>query len=48
MKLASLEAVAKALQDADVRYLVAGGLAVIAHGHLRLNRSIFILNTNRR
>lgn len=35
MKLASLEAVARALQDADVRYLVAGGLAVIAHGHLR-------------
>ena len=36
MKLASFEAVAKAMQDADVRYLVAGGLAVIAHGHLRV------------
>ena len=35
MKLTSFEAVAGALKDANVRYLVAGGLAVIAHGYLR-------------
>ena len=35
MKLAALEAVARALRDANVRYLVAGGLAVNAHGYLR-------------
>jgi len=28
MKLASFEAIAAALDDADVRYLVAGGLAM--------------------
>ena len=35
MKLAAFEAVARALRDANVRYLVAGGLAVNAHGYLR-------------
>jgi hypothetical protein len=35
MKLSSLEAIATALRDADVRYLVVGGLAVAAHGHGR-------------
>ena len=35
MRLTSFEAVAGALKDANVRYLVAGGLAVIAHGYLR-------------
>ena len=40
MKLASFEAIVKALQDADVRYLVAGGLAVNAHGYLRLTRDV--------
>ena len=43
MKLASFEAVARALQDADVRYLVAGGLAVIAHGHLRVTGDMDIV-----
>ncbi len=32
MKLASLEAIASALNDASVRYLIVGGLAVAAHG----------------
>jgi hypothetical protein len=36
MNLASIEAVFRALNNAGVRYLVAGGLAVAAHGYLRL------------
>ena len=33
MRLASFEAIAQALEHAGVRYLVAGGLAVNAHGY---------------
>jgi hypothetical protein len=40
MKLASFEAIVKALQDADVRYLVAGGLAVNAYGYLRYTKDV--------
>lgn len=40
MKLDAFEAVAEALNDAGVRYLVAGGLAVNAHGYLRLTVDI--------
>ncbi len=36
MKLTSLDAIASALRDADVRYLVVGGLAVAAHGYGRV------------
>jgi hypothetical protein len=36
LKLASLEAIAGALRDADVRYLIVGGLAVAAHGYGRV------------
>jgi hypothetical protein len=32
MKLASFEAIIRALNQAGVRYIVVGGLAVIAHG----------------
>lgn len=35
MKLASLEAIASALNEAGVRYLIVGGLAVAAHGYGR-------------
>ncbi|MCP9470500.1 MAG: nucleotidyltransferase family protein [Nitrospira sp.] len=35
MKLTSFEAIVRALNNADVRYLIAGGLAVNAHGYLR-------------
>ena len=38
MKLASFEAIARALESAGVRYLVAGGLAVAAHGYLRFTK----------
>lgn len=38
MKLASFEAIVRALTEANVRYLVAGGLAVNAHGYLRITK----------
>lgn len=40
MKLASFEALVAALQNAGVRYLVAGGLAVNAHGYLRFTKDV--------
>lgn len=40
MKLDAFEAVAAALHEAGVRYLVAGGLAVNAHGYLRFTADI--------
>lgn len=43
MKLAAFEAVAKALEAEQVRYLVAGGLAVNAHGYIRLTMDIDII-----
>jgi hypothetical protein len=38
VKLASFEAIVRALNEAGVRYLVAGGLAVNAHGYLRFTK----------
>ena len=40
MKLSSLEAIATALRDGGVRYLIVGGLAVSAHGHCRVTFDI--------
>lgn len=40
MKVASFEAIARALHDASARYLVAGGLAVNAHGYLRFTKDV--------
>jgi hypothetical protein len=40
LKLAAFEAIATALRDAGVRYLVAGGIAVNAHGYLRLTHDV--------
>lgn len=40
MKLESFEAIVRALEEAQVRYLVAGGLAVSAHGYLRFTRDV--------
>lgn len=40
MKLASFEALVAALDAASVRYLVAGGLAVNAHGCLRFTKDV--------
>src|ERR1700680_5231863 len=36
MKLADVQAILRALNDAEVRYLIVGGLAVVAHGYPRL------------
>lgn len=40
MKLNSFEAIVRALNEAGVRYLVAGGLAVNAHGVLRFTKDV--------
>jgi hypothetical protein len=40
MKLASFEAIVRAFAQAQVRYLVAGVLAVNAHGYLRFTQDI--------
>lgn len=40
MKLSSFEAIISALNEAGVRYLVAGGLAVNAHGYLRFTNDV--------
>lgn len=40
MKLSSLEAIVGALNDGSVRYLVAGGLAVNAHGYIRFTQDV--------
>jgi predicted nucleotidyltransferase len=40
MHKADIEAVIRALNEARVEYLVAGGLAVIAHGYTRLTKDI--------
>lgn len=43
MEVRSLEAIARALNQANVRYLVVVGLAVIAHGFLRATRDVDIV-----
>lgn len=40
MKLGSFDALVQALDQARVRFLVAGGLAVNAHGYLRFTRAV--------
>lgn len=40
MKLTSFEAIVRALNEANVRYLIAGGLAVNAHGYLRYTKDV--------
>jgi hypothetical protein len=43
MKLNSFTAIATALDDAEVKYLIAGGLAVNAHGYLRYTKDVDIV-----
>jgi hypothetical protein len=40
MKLASFEAIVRALNSAEVRFIVVGGVAVIAHGYLRATKDV--------
>lgn len=43
MKLTSFDAIVSALDAARVRYLVAGGLAVNAHGYLRFTKDVDVV-----
>lgn len=43
MKLASLEALTGTLNAAGVRYLIAGGLAVNAHGYVRFTHDVNLI-----
>lgn len=43
MKAASFELIVQTLQQANVRYLVVGGIAVIAHGYVRLTVDVDLL-----
>jgi hypothetical protein len=40
VKVSTLETIFRALGEAGVRYLVAGGVAVVAHGYLRLTKDV--------
>ena len=43
MEVRSIEAVIRALNDAGVRYLVAGGVAVVAHGYVRYTMDLDLI-----
>ncbi len=43
MEVRSVEAIVRALNEAKVQYLVVGGLAVNAHGYVRLTRDVDIV-----
>ena len=43
MESRSVDAIVKALNVANVRYLVAGGLAVVAHGYLRFTADVDLI-----
>ncbi len=40
MEVRSIEAIVRALNEAQVRYLIVGGVAVIAHGYERLTKDL--------
>jgi predicted nucleotidyltransferase len=40
MEVRSVEAIVRALNTAEVQYLIVGGLAVNAHGYVRLTRDV--------
>ncbi len=43
MELRSVEAIVQALNAANVRYLIAGGMAVVAHGYVRLTMDLDLI-----
>lgn len=48
MKLVDVEAILRALNDAQARYLIVGGLAVVAHGYVRYTADLdIVLNLER-
>jgi predicted nucleotidyltransferase len=40
MKIDDVGTILRALNDANVRYLIVGGLAVVAHGYVRFTQDI--------
>jgi hypothetical protein len=40
MEVRSVEAIVKSLNDAGVKYLIVGGVAVVAHGYERLTKDL--------
>src|SRR5260370_38941802 len=40
MKVDDIRTIFRALNDADVHYLIVGGLAVVAHGYVRFTQGI--------
>jgi hypothetical protein len=40
MEIRSVEAIVKALNGAEVQYLIVGGVAVVAHGYERLTKDV--------
>jgi hypothetical protein len=40
MKVDDVRTILSALNDANVRYLIVGGLAVVAHGYVRFTQDI--------
>lgn len=48
MKLADVRAILQALNDAEARYLIVGGIAVVAHGYVRYTADLdIVLNLER-
>ena len=43
MQKASVEAIVRAFQEHDVRYIIVGGLAVVAHGYLRFTADVDVV-----
>ena len=43
MEVHSVEAIVSALNNAEAKYLIVGGLAVNAHGFVRLTRDVDIV-----
>ncbi len=43
MERHSVEAIVRALNDAGVRYLIAGGVAVVAHGYVRFTADLDVI-----
>jgi hypothetical protein len=43
MERRSVEAIVRALNDAGVRYLIAGGVAVVAHGYVRFTADLDLI-----
>ena len=43
MERSSIEAIVRTLNGANVRYLIAGGLAVVAHGYVRLTADVDLI-----